>query len=177
MRPKLRSIALLAAALAAVPMSGSTVQAQHAQLQGTFTYDAATSEDINRAIESAVARMSFVTRPIARGRLRKTNLPYRTVRISFTPAEVSVVTDTRDAIVSPSNGAPIRWTREDGEVLDVATVWRGGALEQSFTAKDGKRVNSYSVNADGSVMTMHVTVTSPRLAAPLRYNLRFRRQS
>lgn len=176
MRLKLSSIALVAAALVAMPASVSSVQAQNARLQGTFTYDAASSDDINQAIESAISRMNFVTRPIARGRLRKTNQPYRTIRLSFTPSQISVITDTRDPIVSPANGTPIKWTREDGEVLDVATSWRGGAIEQSFTAEDGKRVNSYSLSADGDVMTMHVTITSPRLAAPLRYNLRYRRQ-
>ena len=177
MRLKLSYLAVFATALVAAPSSVAPVQAQNARLQGTFAYEAAGSDNINQAIESAVARMNFITRPIARGRLRKTNEPYRTVRISFTPAQISVVTDTRDAIVSPANGAPIKWTREDGEVLDVATAWRGATIEQSFTAEDGKRVNTYSLSPDGNVMTMQVTITSPRLAAPLRYSLRYRRQS
>ena len=177
MRFALSSIALVAAAILAAPVGLAPAQAQSAQLQGTFVYDAAASDNINQAIDRAVARMNFVTRPIARGRLRKTNEAYRQIRISYTPAQVSVVTDSRDAIVSPANGTPIRWTREDGEVLDVSTAWDGGALTHTFKAEDGQRVNRYSVSADGSVMTMQVTITSPRLAAPLVYSLRYRRQA
>lgn len=176
MRSKLSSIAVVAAALLAAPSAVTPAQGQNPQLQGTFAYDAASSDNINQAIESAVARMNFITRPIARGRLRKTNEAYRTIRLSFTPAQITVITDSRAPIVSPASGSAIKWTREDGEVLDVATAWRGAAIEQSFTAEDGKRVNTYSVSADGSVLTMQVTITSPRLAAPLRYNLRYRRQ-
>ena len=40
-------------------------------MRGTFTINRQQSDDVNRAIETAVARMSFVTRPIARGRLRR----------------------------------------------------------------------------------------------------------
>lgn len=175
MRYALGTIALVAAAILAAPVDVAPLQAQTPQLQGTFTYDAAASDNINQAIERAVARMNFVTRPIARGRLRRTNEAYERIRISYTPAQVSVVTDARAPIVTPASGSAIRWTREDGEVLDVSTTWESGALTQTFKAEDGQRVNRYSVGPDGSVLTMQVTITSPRLAAPLVYNLRYRR--
>ena len=122
-------------------------------------------------------RMNFVTRPIARGRLRKTNVPYNRMVISHTAAEVSTTFDNRHAIVSPTNGREIEWTREDGERLHLRTVWENGKLVQSFRADDGTRTNTYSASADGRTLTMHVRITSPRLPQPLEYNLVYNRAS
>jgi len=150
----------LALALAAVlPAS-----AQQAGLKGTWRYDAQASDNVATAINTAVQRMNFVTRPIARGRLTRTNQPYQRVTVDFSSSQVTVSTDNRDPIVSPANGTPIKWTREDKEVLDVSTEWENGVLEQTFKAEDGQRVNRYSVNAEGK-MIMEVTITSPRLPA------------
>jgi hypothetical protein len=163
--------ALVVALAAALPAS-----AQQASLKGTWRYDAQASDNVATAINTAVQRMNFVTRPIARGRLTRTNQPYQRVTVDFTSSQVTVSTDNRSPIVSPSNGTPIKWTREDKEVLDVSTEWENGVLEQTFKAEDGQRVNRYSVNADGK-MIMEVTITSPRLPRPLVYKLVYNRAS
>ena len=163
----------LAAALA-VP---AAARAQESSMRGTFTIDRAHSDDVNRAIEAAVSKMSFVTRPIARGRLRRTNTMYQRVVVSFTPAQVSTTFDQRRAIESPANGTQVPWTREDGEHFQLSTSWENGRLVQTFRAEDGSRTNTYSISGDGRVLTMHVTLRSPRLSAPLEYNLVFNRAS
>jgi hypothetical protein len=155
----------------------AAAQAQESSMRGTFVIDRAHSDDVNRAIETAVARMSFVTRPIARGRLRRTNSVYNRVVINYTNAEVSTTFDQRHAIVSPANGQPVAWTREDGEKFQLSTSWENGRLVQTFRAEDGSRTNTYSISADGRTLTMHVTLRSPRLSAPLEYNLVFNRAS
>jgi hypothetical protein len=165
-------LAFLAAAAVAGP-----APAQERALDGTYTYLEAESDPIRPAIDRAVARMNFITRPIARGRLTKTNTPYRTLTIGRAEGNISIVTDQRAPIVSPPDGSPIKWTREDGEVFDVTTRWVEGALEQTFVAEDGQRKNVYVLAADGSTLEMRVTVTSPRLAEPVSYTLRYRRQS
>ncbi|HEX2190142.1 MAG TPA: hypothetical protein VHG51_14640 [Longimicrobiaceae bacterium] len=175
---RLRIPALFTAllALALVAPAGSAAQAA-ASLNGTFTYNAQASDNVNAAIDDAVARMNFVMRPVARGRLRKTNQPYQRVQISHNPQQVSVTMDGRPAIVTPANGTPMDWTREDGEKLKVSTEWENSALEQTFKAEDGQRVNSYTVSPDGRTLTMNVTVTSPRLPKPLTYKLVYNRAS
>lgn len=159
---------------AALPVAA---RAQEASMRGTFTFNRAASDDVNAAIDAAVRRMNFVTRPIARGRLRRTNEPYQRVVIAYTPQQVTTTFDQRAAITSPGNGTAIKWTREDGEVLDLSTAWEDGRLRQTFRAEDGQRVNVYSVSADGNTLTINVTVTSPRLPAPLTYKLVFNRAS
>lgn len=169
-------IAPLFCALALALAAALPASAQQASLKGTWRYDASASDNVAQAINTAVQRMNFVTRPIARGRLTRTNQPYQRVTVDFSSSQVTVTTDGRDPIVSPANGTPIKWTREDKEVLDVSTEWENGVLEQTFKAEDGQRVNRYSVGADGK-MTMEVTITSPRLPRPLVYKLVYNRAS
>ena len=173
-RQRTRMLLLPLLALLAVP---AAAEAQESSMRGTFTIDRARSDDVNRAIESAVARMSFVTRPIARGRLRRTNQGYQRVVINYTPQEVTTPFDQRRPIESPANGQPVPWTREAGEKFQLSTSWENGRLVQTFRAEDGSRTNTYSISADGRTLTMHVTLRSPRLTAPLEYNLVFNRAS
>lgn len=172
MRSHLMAIALCALAAAAP----ATSLAQAPSLDGSYAFVAEGSDDINRAIDQGVASMNFVTRPIARGRLRKVNFPYRTLRISHTSSEITTVPDTRAPVVTPSNGTTVKWRREDGEIFDVSTSWEGTSLRQSFNADDGQRVNLFSLSPDGRTLTMHVTVTSPRLPKPVVYSLKYARQ-
>lgn len=163
----------LAFALAAlVPVAA---RAQESSMRGTFTLNRQASDNVRQAIDAAVARMNFVTRPIARGRLVRTNTAYERVVLNFDQREVTVTFDQRAAIKSPANGTPIKWKREDGEEFDLSTEWENGRLEQTFKAEDGQRVNVFSI--DGDTLTMNVTITSPRLTAPLRYKLVYNRAS
>jgi hypothetical protein len=174
MRHPLKRMLFLALFGLVLPAAAS---AQESSMRGTFTLNRQRSDDINRAIETAVARMSFVTRPIARGRLRRTNAAYEQVVVAFTPAQVSTRFDARAPVESPANGQPVKWRREDGETFDLTTEWQNGRLVQTFRADDGSRVNTYSVSADGQTLTMHVTLRSPRLPAPVEYDLVFNRAS
>lgn len=173
-RQRTRTLLLALAALA-LPLAAAN--AQESSMRGTYTLDRAHSDDINRAIESAVGKMSFITRPIARGRLRRTNNAYQRVVVSYNDTEVSTTFDQRRAITSPANGTPVQWTREDGEKFQLSTEWQGQRLVQTFRAEDGTRTNTYNLSADGRTLTMHVVIRSPRLSGPLEYNLVFNRAS
>ena len=173
-RQRTRMLLLPLLAAFAIPAAAS---AQESSMRGTFAINRQASDDVNRAIEAAVARMSFVTRPIARGRLRRTNTVYNRVVVNFTPAQVSTTFDQRHAIESPANGQPVAWTREDGEKFQLSTSWENGRLVQTFRAEDGTRTNTYSISPDGRTLTMHVVLRSPRLSGPVEYNLVFNRAS
>jgi len=47
----------------------------------------------------------------------------------------------------------------------------GGALREIGETREGKRDNLYRIGDRPDLMTMEVTVTSPRLPAPLLYSL------
>jgi len=173
-RQRTRTLLLTLVAALALPAAS---HAQESSMRGTWTINRQASDDVNRAIETAVARMSFITRPIARGRLRRTNPVYNRVVVNYTPQQVSTTFDQRHAIESPGNGQPIKWTREDGERLDLSTEWQQGRLVQTFRAEDGSRTNTYTVSPDGHTLTLHVVIRSPKLPQPLEYKLVYTKAS
>ncbi len=175
----LATLALLTAATAPLAVS-SPARAQEAavaehRLQGSFSYVAAGSDSIDKSIEKTVADLNFIVAPIAKSRLTKTNSIYRKVTFEFSGNQVSIVTGNRAPIKTGLNGAPIKWTREDGEVLDYSTTLAGDTIRQKFVAKDGQRVNEYTPSADGQGLTMKVTVSSPKLKEPLIYRLAYKK--
>ena len=171
-----RTRTLLLALLAALVLPAASY-AQESSMRGTWTLNRQASDNVTQAINTAVARMSFITRPIARGRLTRTNPMYNRVVINYTPTQVSTVFDQRHAIESPANGQPIDWTREDGEKFHLSTSWEAGRLVQTFRAEDGTRTNTYSVSGDGNTLTMNVVIRSPKLPQPLTYKLVYNKAS
>ncbi|MFN3429974.1 MAG: hypothetical protein ACK46X_08475 [Candidatus Sericytochromatia bacterium] len=170
--------ALMLAPAAVSVLAAAPAQAEAgATLAGAYALNAAASDDVNKAIDKAVAQMNFVMRPIAHSRLRGTNEVYKQVKIDLSGQTVSTTFDKRAAIVTPASGAAIKWAREDGEKFDVSTAVAGGKkLTQTFKGTDGQRVNVFTLSPDGGKLTMNVTITSPKLSAPLTYKLVFNRQ-
>lgn len=163
-------------ALFLVAAGSAHAQEGNPSLQGTYIIDISASDNVNKAIDHTVVRMNMLKRPIARNRLANTNQPYRRVVIAHTSSEVTITTDSRAPIVTSPNGTPIPWTREDGEKFDVSTLWKDGKLEQTFKAKEGQRVNTYTLSPDGKQLTMEAWVTSSRLPRPLAYKLVFNKE-
>jgi hypothetical protein len=151
--------------------------AQETALRGTFVINRQASDDVNRAIDAAVARMSFVTKPTMRGRLRKTNQAYGRVAIGYDQRTVSITFDQRRPMESPANSTPVKWTREDGDKFDLSTEWEGENLEQTLKGEQETRTNTFTVSADGRTLTLGVVVSSPRLPKPLTYRLVYNRAS
>ncbi len=161
-------------ALALVGLVSTAARAQ-SQLDGSWTRNRQQSDNVNAAIDAAIRPMNFLVRAVARGRLRTANVAYERLVIASTADTVNVTYHERAPVITPANGAVVKWWREDGQDFDVSTEWENGRLIQTFRAPDGRRVNVYSVSADGRTLTMDVTLTTPRLAAPLRYKLVFDR--
>ena len=144
-------------------------------MSGTYKYVPGQSGDVSQAIDKAVEKMNFIKRPIARGRLTKTNVPYQRIRIDLNASEVDIAFDERKPIHLSVDGKPIKWTREDGETFDVSATLDGNKLTQTYKAKDGTRVNVFSLDPDGS-LHLHVEVSSPQLPEKVEYALVYRRE-
>src|SRR6266545_3051270 len=78
-------------------------------LTGAYAINDTASDDINKAIETTVAKVNFILRPVARGRLRSTNAQYRKIVISSTETEISFTFDQLQAIKSPLDGTFVNW--------------------------------------------------------------------
>lgn len=150
----------------ALPLSASD------SLEGRFVIDRSHSDSVSAAIDRAVAKMNPLIRGFARRRLIAANPAYGNVSLAFESGAVHIVSGPT-TLDLPLNGRAIVW-RHDGEDVHVHASGNSSALRETFEAKDGVRTNSFAPSAEG--MTMSVTVTSPRLRAPLQYRLVYRRE-
>ena len=155
--------------------SSTPAAAQNDNLSGTYTLDEVDSDNISAVINGAVGKLNFLTRPIARGRLKKINPTYRQVTIAASSNELSVVVDNQPALRTPANGTSVVWVGPDGGKVNVSMQLAGGHLVQIFESKDGRRVNDYTLSSDGRMLIMQVTETSPRLSQAIRYKEVYRR--
>jgi len=138
---------------------------------GTWTLEKA--PDIEAAIETAVKEASFIVRPIARGRLRKTNPAYKRVKVERAGESFSVTYDERAPQVMPASGVPVKWKREDGDVFDISMRPQGADLLQTYKAEDGQRTNVFHVDPATGRLSLTVTVTSTKLPKPVVYTLTY----
>jgi hypothetical protein len=155
--------------------SSTPTAAQESSLDGTYILDQTESDNINEVIETAVEKLNFLTRDIARERLKKLNPAYRKVAITSSPNEISVTVDNQPPLRTPAKGAPVAWAGPDGGKVSASIHLAGRRLAQTFTSADGRRVNDYTLSPDGRTLTMQVTETSPRLSQTITYKQVYRR--
>jgi hypothetical protein len=139
---------------------------------GTWTL--ASAPDIPGAIDAAVKDMNFVIRPIARGRLRKTNPSYQRVSLARNGGEFVFQYEQRAPQHMPADGAAVPWKREDGEVFRISARQDGEDLVQRFQAEDGERTNVFHVDPATRTLRLTVTVASGKLPRPLTYTLSYK---
>ena len=163
-----------AARLFLVPvLAALSLTAQEPSLSGTWNQSKA--DDITAAIDSTVADMNFIKRPIARHRLTNLNPAYRKVLIAISDREVLVKFDEREPIHMPPDGKSAPWTREDGAKFMVAAQVTMGQLVQTFKNDEGERTNLFKLSPDGQSLTLSATIKSPQLPKPLTYSISFAR--
>ena len=88
--------------------SSALTTAQKSSLDGTYILDETDSDNTNEVIEHAVGKLNFLTRDIARERLKKLNPAYREVAITSSPSEISVTVDNQPPLRAPAKGGTCR---------------------------------------------------------------------
>ena len=154
-------------------LAALSLAAQEASLSGTWTQTKA--DDIPAAINSTVADMNFIKRPVARHRLTNLNPAYRKVMIAVSDREVLVKFDEREPIHMPPDGKSAPWTREDGAKFMVAAQVSKDQLVQTFKNDEGERTNIFKLSPDGKSLTLSATIKSPQLPKSLTYSITFAR--
>jgi len=162
----------------AILLGSSTLAApQESGLNGTYILDETDSDNLNEVIANAVGNLNFLSRDIARGRLKVLNPTYRQVAITSSATEISVTVDNQPPLRTLAKGAPVAWVGPDGGKVNASMQLAGRRLTQTFTSTDGSRVNDYTLSPDGRTLIMQVTETSPRLAQTITYKQVYRRVS
>jgi hypothetical protein len=139
---------------------------------GTWTL--ATAPDLTQVIEGATASMNFVTRPIARGRLKKTNEAYKRIQIAKAGAEITIQYEGRLAQHMAADGQASKWKREDGEEFMISARLDKDDLIQTYKAEDGERSNVFHFDPKTGTLSLSVTVKSGKLPKPLTYTLTYK---
>ena len=130
--------------------------------------------DLAQVVEAATASMNFVTRPIARARLKKAFRVFPTLRIERGADDLAIQYGDRVPQRMPADGREVEWTREDGERMHISARLDQDDLIQHYRAEDGERTNVFHVDVRTKALTMEVTITSPRLPGPVTYAVTYR---
>lgn len=136
---------------------------------------AANEKVIAAGIEKATEGMSFITKPIAKSRLSKSNVAFASIGFKFPDNKVSIQHDARKPVDSPTDGKKVQWTREDGESFMVSQKVSDTKIVQVFHAEDGDKTLEYVFSEDFQTMKVHVQLDSPKLPSPLKYTLEYSR--
>jgi len=159
-------LTLLAASILAIPPATS------------YTLIPDSSDDIKAAVNQTVEHMSFITRPIARGRLNKTNPLPRHMQVTRTNDTIAVAFDDGNPIITPLNGDTVPWRSSlMHEDYQAHAERAGDTTAQIIVAPDGERKNEYVFTDNGSRLELRVTISSHRLPRSLTYTLRFKRDA
>ena len=127
------------------------------------------------AIEKATEDMSFAFRGFARSRLREVTAVAGGVSIVFKDGNVTVTAGGEPPTTSPDSGASVPHTKRDGKKAQLTQKLVGEALVQTVSTEDGSRTVTYAASADGRLLTVTHAMNSPKLPAPVRYTLTYRR--
>lgn len=144
---------------------------------GQFVYAGGEPQraQVEAAIERAIEGMFFVAKPIARGKLRDKTEIKPHIGFSFAHASITSTASGVAPATSPDDGTAISYVAA-GESLKLSQkLTPSGHLVQTFAAAEGTRTNDYVLSADGSQLTVAVTISSSKLPRPVRYVLGYRR--
>jgi hypothetical protein len=157
--------------------ASSRTRVSEAELWDRFTGDwqgsAGAAKVVEKAVHEATETMSIFTRGTARGRLMQRNAAPARIRMQRKEALFILEFAGSPAQGLPISGAPVQ--QGDRTLRVQLEDGPRGALRHTGETPDGKRENVFRIGSGPDVMTMDVTVTSPRLPAPVRYALEFTR--
>jgi hypothetical protein len=147
---------------------------------GKVVYKAAESvkalrKKIDKGIEGAVEDMSFITRPIARSRLKDSNKIFNTITFDVNGSSVGIKQGDRP-MITMKDGKPTKWTRDDGETFTVTHTKGEHSITQTFKAEDGLKTLTYVFSKDLSKLSVSIELKSPKLGGPMKYTLQYARQ-
>jgi len=158
---------VLSAATGAAALTSGPASPPQCLIGGVYVLDVGQSDDVQKAITSAVADLPD-TDHFAR-RLRKANAASFEIRTTTSARRFSIKYETRPQILVLISGEPIQWTLNDGQAFDVSAKANGETVSLTFRARDSERTTVYQ--RVGPQFVEETTIISPLLPKPLRYRL------
>lgn len=174
--------ALVGASLATGPVAYADDPAPAAapkdRFAGNYTFVGGQKQKdaLEAAIDKATDDMSFITRPIARSRLREKTKIRATMGFAFGGGNITWTASDVPAAVSPEDGSYGSYKSGSDTLKLSQKINAAGQLLQSFVAEDGSRKNTYTLSADGKTLTVNIVLTSSKLPAPVSYALTYQKK-
>ena len=157
------------AAAIAIGACGPECSAQNL-ISKKYVLDRGQSDDVFRAITSAVHSPTDVKWPDLRRRLYKSSLPTDGFRITSIAGQITVSDDTpRPIIHVMTGGEAIKWKINDGQVIDVSAKTIGEAVSMTYRGSDYERTTVY--RNVGQQLVAETTIKSLRIVTPIQYRL------
>lgn len=168
--------ALIASLALLVPRAAHADDAaDRARFAASFRYVGSSNEQAARraAIDRGIDSLFFAIRGIARSRLSEGTKIDPWVAFSFDADKIRVRLPGTNA-VSPADGTAIDFgSGKDRSKLSQRIV--GRTVTQTFLAGEGQRVNEWTVFPGSNLLSLRVTVSSPKLTRPVVYTLTYER--
>ncbi|MBA2662846.1 MAG: hypothetical protein H0U74_11155 [Bradymonadaceae bacterium] len=168
--------ALFAPAMASEPED--VLKAARERFTGTFgakQEQAAMERHIEQAIVAATASASIFVRPTARSKLRDLTRPCASFTFGFDAHNSTIQCEQRPANTAPLDGRAVQRLGSGGELHDLSQAIERRRITQTMRSKNGMRRDVYELDAPGTTMRVHTTITSKWLDDPVRYTLSFAR--
>lgn len=138
---------------------------------GDYQLVPAESENIPKAVERVVEKMSFLTRGTARSRITAKCIAYPAVHIAKENGVYKIHLEKGSYALLTPGGPTVTWKTPEGETVKLRLT---PEFRQIIESKDGQRENQFSLTANRLVIS--TKLSSPRLPAPVEYKLVYRRQ-
>jgi hypothetical protein len=171
-RRTLIELAGLGATLALVPRELFAEEPAVNAFLGSFKHVGGSKEREARdkAIEDVVADMSFISRGIARDKLKQSNPVVQKLTMASDAKDLTVTMDGR-AYKGPLDGSRVKVKTILGDEMDMQFKIKKAALDQIFSGDDKGRVNAFRF--DGAKLIFNVRVHASALPKDLVYKLTY----
>ncbi len=167
---------LTALALTPVPSSSQTGALEDFEGAWVFTRSARDLRSHEQGIDHVADLMNLFIREIARGEMRRRIPPETRLEFHFESETRLLLTVDDWGPHAFTIGGPARRVQgPEGEDVQVRITFARGRIVHRQRNGGGHRTNTYSLNADGSRLTMSANIASDQLPADVRYRLTFRR--
>ncbi|MBX7195820.1 MAG: hypothetical protein K1X94_27445 [Sandaracinaceae bacterium] len=171
-------VGMLLGSLTVAPPPHVHAQAQQlpSTLPGAWRYphpDAHGLAIVRAAVEPAIRALPSMFQGLARERLAQRTRMATRIEIGNAHESVQVSSHgERDLSIDMPLGATPRTIRApEGHEVQASHRLSGGWLEQVFTGPNGDLRILYSTEPDGRTLHVDTSITSERLAQPIRYRL------
>ena len=146
---------------------------------GTYRYGGSAQEEEARrsAIDRAAESAFFAIRSTVRSRISAVTQIPDSYSFSFepgSPGKIHVKASSRPEMISSDNGEPADYVY-NGTQNKLTQQFAGDRISQVFVSESGRRENEFTFSQDGQVLTLKVTLSSPRISKPVVYVLTYKR--